>query len=191
MPAMNRGSNFEDLYEEYAAVATVPLTIDWGNKNKGHSTRSIIRDSTQKQLPRPPIITDPDQFPTFLGRKGFGSMTRSPSPLSREYTESPQLVRRSAVRRNTSSRVTSTDSFESIWFAPAGFDVSPPRSGGETSSEEEEDEVSSFGSSNLGAGGSVDTWISTRSRIRIFMYEGKGMSTEIYVGEVYESISYI
>src|SRR5213078_4533297 len=119
--------------------------------------------------------------------KGFGSsLTRSPSPLSRAWSSdtdsSSQLVRRSAMRRQTRN---STDSVESIWFA---LDVSPARSS--TSSPENRRDSSDYEESpddntSILEGGSIDTWASsTHSRIRILNYENASTPTEIYVGAV-------
>jgi hypothetical protein len=129
MPSMGRQrttSVLEDIYSEYAAVVTVPLTIDWGNRNKA---RSVIRHH-EKELPPPPAIKiDPGctSPPLVVGRRGFGIESRSSSPLSREWSDEsaeeredmPGLVRRSAMKRR-SEKVQSTDSVESVWF---GMDI--------------------------------------------------------------------
>ena len=119
MPTTNHTSSVESLYDEYAAVATVPLTIDWGTKNKGR------QGYEEKQLPLLPIITDSTNFPKIIGRRGFGvNRPSSSSPLSREWSDSEDsnhLVRRSAMKKRNVRE--STESTESIWFAPVGFDV--------------------------------------------------------------------
>ena len=194
MPAMNRQTKaiLEDIYDEYAAVATVPLTIDWGSnpENKASRHESTIKE---KQLPPPPRInTNSDSLPPrIVGRKGFGSsLSRSPSPLSREWsfdtdTNTP-LVRRSAMRKPTRD---SRDSVESIWFT---LDASPSRSTTPENRRDSGDESSDDNTSILGSG-SIDTWASsTHSRIRILSHENATTApTEIYVGAVYEVVSYV
>src|SRR5436190_14207895 len=162
MPAMNRQTNalLDNIYDEYAAVATVPLTIDWGSnpENKASQHESTIKE---KQYPPPPPHNNTileSSPPRIVGRKGFGSsLTRSPSPLSRAWSSdtdsSSQLVRRSAMRRQTRN---STDSVESIWFA---LDVSPARSS--TSSPENRRDSSDYEESpddntSILEGGSID-----------------------------------
>jgi hypothetical protein len=207
MPATQAA--LENIYDEYAAVATVPLTIDWGRystkQNKGHGYE-------EKELPiTPPHITTTTAnnallFPSppkVVGRRGFGVQPSS-SPLSREWSSSSSdsesegsgLVRRSAMRRRNRD---STDSVESIWFGPVGFDVSPPRSNSRSPSKHDSRYSSDYESPLSGRdssvlGGSVDTWISsTRSRIRILNHENSSTTTpsEIYVGPLYEVISFI
>ena len=197
MPTMNRQTNavLDDIYDEYAAVATVPLTIDWGStpENKASRHESIIK--AKQLLPPPHITTASDSSPPrVVGRRGFGSsLTRSASPLSREWSfdtdTSSRLVRRSAMRRHTRD---SKDSVESIWFA---LDVSPPRS--TTSSPENRRDSSDYEESpddntSILGGGSIDTSASsTLSRIRILNHESSTAPTEIYVGTLYEVVSYV
>lgn len=213
MPGMNREpkSITTNIYDEYAAVATVPLTIDWGhknkNKNKNKAGGGIKYDD--KQLPLPPIITDPLSFPNkVVGRRGFGvtpsSMRMSSaSPLSRKWSSSDdsdtgsRLVRRSAMRRQPRD---STDSVESIWF---GFD--DVRSTSTTTSSPQKNFNRSRDSSDYDESSDsilheisheIDTWSSSstsQSRIRILNYENisSGAPTEIYVGELYEIVSSI
>jgi len=197
MPSMGRRrrtSVLEDIYAEYAAVATVPLTFDSGNKNKA---RSVIRDH-EKQLPPPPTIkVDPGSTspPLVVGRRGFGIESRSSSPLSREWSdesaeeqEMPGLVRRSAMKRR-SEKVQSTDSVESVWF---GMDIYSSPSDSQKSAESSGDESHSrSGSSRSGLGGSVDTWLTTSPRLRIFDHENETSTTEIHVGHLYEVASYV
>ena len=195
MPTMNRQTNavLDDIYDEYSAVATVPLTIDWGNNPENKASRHESRIK-EKQLPPPPRVdTNSDLSPPrIVGRKGFGSsLTRSRSPLSREWSfdtdTSSRLIRRSAMRRPTRD---SKDSVESIWFS---LDISPPRS--TTSSPENPSDSSDFEESpddntSISGGRSIDTWASsTLSRIRILNHENTTAPTEIYVGALYEVVS--
>ena len=194
---MNGQTNvvLDDIYDEYAAVAMVPLTIDWGSnpENKASRHESIIKE---KQLPpQPHINTSSETFPLrIVGRKGFGSsLTRPSSPLSRECSfdtdTSSRLVRRSAMRRHNRD---SKDSVESIWFA---LDVSPPRSTtGSPDSRGDSSDIDESADDNTSilGGGSIDTWASsTLSRIRILNHENTTAPTEIYVGAVYEVVSYV
>jgi hypothetical protein len=190
MPTTYHTSSAESIYDEYAAVATVPLTIDWGTKNKGQ------QGYEEKQLPLPPIITDSTSFPKIIGRRGFGAnRPRSSSPLSREWSDSEDsnhLVRRSAMRKRNMRE--STESVESVWFAPVGFDVRSRSTSPQSKFERRESSVyespSTRDSSILG--GSVDTWASSaQSRIRILDHENSATPTEIYVGALYEIVSYV
>lgn len=198
MPSMGRRrttSVFEDIYSEYAAVATVPLTIDWGNQNKA---RSVIRPH-EKQLPPPPTIKVDPGFttpPLFVGRRGFGVESRSSSPLSREWSDESaeekedmsRLVRRSAMKRR-SEKVQSTDSVESVWF---GMDIYSSSSDSQKSSGSTgEDSHSRSGSSRSGFGSSVDTWLTTSPRLRILDHDNTNTPTEIHVGHLYEVTSYV
>ena len=198
MPSMGRRqatSVLEDVYAEYAAVATVPLTIDWGNRNKA---RSVIRHH-EKELPPPPSIkvdrgcTSP---PFIVGRRGFGIESRSPSPLSREWSDESgeeredtyPLVRGSTMKRR-SEKVQSADSVESVWF---GMDIySSSTDSQKTGSSSGEESHSRSGSSRSGFGGSVDTWLTTSPRIRIFDHDNASSPTEIHVGQLYEVTSYV
>src|SRR5271155_733998 len=198
MPSMGRRqatSVLEDIYSEYAAVATVPLTFDWGNRNKA---RSVIRHH-EKELPPPPAIKiDPGctSPPLVVGRRGFGRESRSSSPLSREWSDEsaeeredmPGLVRRSAMKRR-SEKVQSTDSVESVWV---GMDIySSPSDSQKSAGSSGEESHSRSGSSRSGFGSSVDTWLTTSPRIRIFDYDNTVSPTEIHVGQLYEVTSYV
>jgi hypothetical protein len=198
MPSMGRRQTtavLDDIYSEYAAVATVPLTIDWGNQNKA---RSVIRHH-EKELPPPPAIKiDPGSTspPVLVGRRGFGIESRSSSPLSREWSDEsageqddmPGLVRRSAMKRR-SEKVQSTDSTESVWF---GMDIySSPSDSQKSGGSSGEASPSRSGSSRSRFGGSADTWLTTSPRIRIFNHDNTASPTEIHVGQLYEVTSYV
>lgn len=193
MPATYRpiaSSPATDIFEEYAAIATVPLTIDWGATNKG-------RINYQKELPSPPATPSTDSSPKFIGRRGLGSEIRSPIPSSYSAPTSKPglLVRRGAMRRSRSS---STDSSDSLWFAPAGYDVTPARSITSSPERKIKSQQSSYRESPVLKtsitslyDGSTDTTLSQRSRVRIFDYDLITAPTEIHVGTLYEVISYI
>lgn len=187
----------DDIYNDYAAVATVPLTIDWGNKNKGHSRRTISR--SKKKLPPPPTINEQhDLVPKVLGRSGFGAEVRPSSPLLREWSDDEdindtyRLSRRPAMRRH--SRRSSSDSVESIWFAPEGFDISSKSNSLNNKSGSDEHFSGSLSLSDSIQSildSSIETWASARSRIRIYNHENSETPAEIHVGALYEVISYV
>ena len=125
------------------------------------------------------------------------------SPLKpRRHTRG--LSRRPALRH--SSRTTSTDSTESIWFSSA----TPPRSIYTPNSNsnlngqrpptivvEDTDSASGYDTpprsdSSLSFWtGSTDTWLTARSRIRIYLHDPTAPTQELFVGPLYEVISYI
>jgi hypothetical protein len=202
MPSMHRRSKavLDDIYAEYG-VATVPLAIDLSEKDDDWTSVSSGSEyEDEKPLPPPPRVTDPDTVPSAIGRRGFGVDGRSKrtSPLNPKPTRAANaLSRRPALRQ--SSRTASTDSNESIWFASA----SPPRStyssavlpriittdfDSDTSGYDTPPQSDSFSSF---WNGSTDTWMSARSRLRIFLHDSTAPTQEIFVGPLYEVISYI
>jgi len=205
MPAMNHRQTtavLNDIYDDYASVFTVPLTIDWGVELNEDKKPSVSLD---KELPPPPPIptTPPLRMgktspTTIAGRNGFGSSLRSRSPLSREWSpsdssdsESSGLVRRSAMKRR--AKRDSNNSVESIWFAPAGYNVSPPRSRSKSPdyhSDSSDASLTSHDTFDRG-GGSVDTVASQHSRLRVFQNDSAYTTTEIHVGPLYEVLAYI
>jgi hypothetical protein len=201
MPSMHRRSKavLDDIYAEYG-VATVPLAIDLTHEDEDWtsiSSGSEVED--EKPLPPPPKVTDPDTVPSVIGRRGFGieGPSKRTSPLNPKQRAAKALSRRPALRQ--SSRTASTDSNDSLWFASA----SPPRStyssvvlpriittdfDSDTSGYETPPQSdSSFSFWN----GSTDTWLSARSRLRIFLHDTTAPTQEIFVGPLYEVISYI
>jgi hypothetical protein len=188
------------IYDDYASVFTVPLTFDLGDFDE-KKPRAVSLD---KELPPPPPMpTQPLRISktppiTVKGRSGFGSSLRSRSPLSREWSEESEsevssygaLVRRSAMKRRTQRD--STDSVESIWFAPDGYNLSPPRSRSKTPDYRSDSSDSSVNSHDTfeRAAGSIDTMATQHSRIRVFQTYVSSQK-EIHVGPLYEVLSYI
>lgn len=194
----------DDIFSEYANIATVPLTIDWGNEehkerrsslsselSASSSCSSKIKYNTDKDLPLPPFVNDRDLIPAIMGRKGFGkdTTTRESSPLRSE-------IKRTNVRD-------STDSEESLWFrSSAGYEIPPLRTMSplsipkkvrhpfETQSSGYDTPVRTSSAESLW-NGSTDTWLTARSRIRIFMHEASGTPLEIHVGPLYEVVSFV
>jgi hypothetical protein len=105
-------------------------------------------------------------------------------------------------------RNASTDSDDSLWFAsPVHHLPSPPRSIRSIASSKrvhrkpnrqyESDSTTydltppqSVSKFSLWSDDSTDTWLSARSRLRIFMHETTS-TTEIFVGQLYEVVSYV
>jgi len=85
----------------------------------------------------------------------------------------------------------STDSVESVWFAPAGYNLSPPRCR-PMSPEYYSDLSDSSVNSHIfeRAAGSIDTMATQHSRIRVFQTYVSSQK-EIHVGPLYEVLSYI
>jgi len=87
----------------------------------------------------------------------------------------------------------STDSIESVWFAPAGYNVSPPRSRSKSPDYHSDSSDASLTSHDTfeRGGGSIDTMATQHSRIRVFQNDATSVTTEIHVGPLYDVLSYI